>query len=1150
MNIHTSPGVFVFVRDLSSYVSQISTTITGQVCLAEKGPVNVPTLTTNMAQWLSVFGTAKDAYPYGALAAEQYHKWGSQLYTVRVVPQDAEIADYQLAVMYSQNAAPYSGIDPDNYLMKFVVDDKTFVVKLDYDRQITADSVISYPVIISRANEVISFKYLSVDYSGSASTPAYYIIKRGVYYSAAQLSSAINTAFKTGYVTAPTYLGTGENDLIDEDALVAVTEVSNKIRSSVSGGKIVIKSKYDYAFLANNQNGSTLGFSQKFVIHLVDSRFEVPPAEERRLMFTLPSVTGGYKNYIALDGGVTGKSYTIDELVDEMNYQLKQNVRKQNGNKSYGANGLIQVTYIDETENDQSLDPSTDDIYTLKVNASTNITIESAITDSTILNPSESSYLIWDTNILTDYNKLFTAQEVCNYINAAAPNGDLIAKVYEMPAGNGVMVMSPSTFTLEFINKHCYDVLGLPNDADEDWKAGLSYEATALNQHIYGNSVQFGAKEIYTIQDGIDTMIVRIGEDIDEERDGVANNMRAWDITKDASWSTDTDSENIDNFYGIYRIKFPSTAYGTYTATKMVKVLNDLITLDSTSESSNWEKLVITRTYDDADALVRGSTYPRWIKSENTKPGVTFMIHNGTIVAVCQAVNIRPSQTNPYFNCYDMRFGQSVKYVPATGANETEYLANTAWDVDCDDSLGGILGYTVSEPVSTAEVTNIEDNYTDRKVILLGLGGELANASTNENPVIDNVYAKNEGEWGNRIRLRIYYDTLTNCTLSVQEYDSTENEWNEVERFNNVVWQEELKDNEHILASDISSDYIDLDLSPAIPYSITTEFPVSGIYRLAGGSDGTVTGDMTQELIGSQAVDLETGWETGIYAFSDPEKIDINTLIVPFYSAVHWEVGFIADAICKTRGDAFFIWDCPQSLSATEVVAWHNGEYEGGPTTALNSNYSALYWPWVQVFDQYNDKKRWIPPSGFIAGQFAYSDMVSEPWFAVAGLNRGKLDTALDTEVVPGLGDRDSIYGNGNAVNPIVDFRRLGIHIWGQRTLQRKASALDRINVMRLVLFLRKTIATVSAYFVFEQNDKLTWDSWISTVQPFMEDVKRRRGLEGYKIVMDSSTVTDLARSQNRMPGKIFLVPIKSAEQIEITFVVNRSGQLGVDFEE
>jgi hypothetical protein len=237
-------------------------------------------------------------------------------------------------------------------------------------------------------------------------------------------------------------------------------------------------------------------------------------------------------------------------------------------------------------------------------------------------------------------------------------------------------------------------------------------------------------------------------------------------------------------------------------------------------------------------------------------------------------------------------------------------------------------------------------------------------------------------------------------------------------------------------------------------------------------------------------------------------------------------------------------------MSAQDIMDWHNGEYPGGPETSLNSSYAALYWPWIKIYDQYSDKKRWVPTSGFIAGQYAYNDFVSETWYAPAGLNRGRLDLALETEYKPSLGERDAMYGNGNAVNPIVDFRQQGVTIWGQRTLQRKPSALDRVNVRRLLLYLRKVVATTSIFFVFEPNDKITWNAWKTTTMPLLQAVKRRRGVESFRVQMDESTVTDLAKSQNRMPGKIFVVPTKSAEMIEITFVINRSGQLGVDFED
>ena len=183
-----------------------------------------------------------------------------------------------------------------------------------------------------------------------------------------------------------------------------------------------------------------------------------------------------------------------------------------------------------------------------------------------------------------------------------------------------------------------------------------------------------------------------------------------------------------------------------------------------------------------------------------------------------------------------------------------------------------------------------------------------------------------------------------------------------------------------------------------------------------------------------------------------------------------------------------------------------------------------------------------MPPSGVVLASFAYNDRVAQPWFAAAGLNRGMLNTVIELEVTLDEGKRDALYGNGNAVNALVNYKQQGFTIWGNKTLQRKTSALDRINVRRLMNMVRKAIAATSAYLIFEQNDELTWGQWKNQVDPYLEGIKRARGLDGYRTKMDAETVTPYYRDRNQMPGKVWINPTRTAEFIPIDFILTSSG--------
>ena len=159
-----------------------------------------------------------------------------------------------------------------------------------------------------------------------------------------------------------------------------------------------------------------------------------------------------------------------------------------------------------------------------------------------------------------------------------------------------------------------------------------------------------------------------------------------------------------------------------------------------------------------------------------------------------------------------------------------------------------------------------------------------------------------------------------------------------------------------------------------------------------------------------------------------------------------------------------------------------------------------------------------------------HTDSVSELWFAPAGFVRGRLTKATEVEYSINRGDRDSMYSGGNAVNPIVNFPQQGITIWGQRTLQRSPTALDRINVRRLMLFVKATIEASTQRFVFEPNDKITQERITDLLQPFFADVQARRGIKEFKVICDESVNTPVRVDRNELWCKVMIKPTKTAE--------------------
>lgn len=280
---------------------------------------------------------------------------------------------------------------------------------------------------------------------------------------------------------------------------------------------------------------------------------------------------------------------------------------------------------------------------------------------------------------------------------------------------------------------------------------------------------------------------------------------------------------------------------------------------------------------------------------------------------------------------------------------------------------------------------------------------------------------------------------------------------------------------------------------------------------------------------------------SGIYAFQNPESYDITLLATPGFSSG----SVIAQCLqmCEGRGDCLYLVDPPFGLRPQQVVDWHNGMLLSDLQAALNSSYGALYWSWLEVFDQFNGGTVWVPPSGHVAAIYARTARTAEPWYAPAGLNRGRLLTAQAVEYNPSVGERNLLYGFNNAVNPIVSFPQEGITVWGQRTLQRKDSALDRVNVRMLLIFLKKGLIPLLRNYLFEPNDRTLWAQVQGSVDPYLADIRARRGILAFKTVVDETNNTPIRRDRNELWVSVFIKPTRAVEFIVLNLVLLRTDQ-------
>ena len=276
-----------------------------------------------------------------------------------------------------------------------------------------------------------------------------------------------------------------------------------------------------------------------------------------------------------------------------------------------------------------------------------------------------------------------------------------------------------------------------------------------------------------------------------------------------------------------------------------------------------------------------------------------------------------------------------------------------------------------------------------------------------------------------------------------------------------------------------------------------------------------------------------TAYKKAINAISNPDEFDINMLVTPgVIHGLHNSVTNHAISKCESRGDAFYILDCTKygDTIATATAA----------ISSLDTNYAATYYPWVKIVDRNTNLPVWVPPSVVLAGTIAFTDKVAHEWFAPAGLNRGGLTTVLEAQTRLTHSERDELYED--RVNPIASFPGQGVCVWGQKTLQGRPSALDRVNVRRLLIRLKKFIASSSRYLVFEQNTAGTRNRFLNIVNPFLESVQSNSGLSAFRVVMDDTNNTPEVVDRNQLVGQIFIQPTRTAEFIVLDFVVQPTG--------
>ena len=317
-------------------------------------------------------------------------------------------------------------------------------------------------------------------------------------------------------------------------------------------------------------------------------------------------------------------------------------------------------------------------------------------------------------------------------------------------------------------------------------------------------------------------------------------------------------------------------------------------------------------------------------------------------------------------------------------------------------------------------------------------------------------------------------------------------------------------------------------LSGSLPIAESGSFQSATGTIVNGGDNyfGDIDATDTQGLVAGN-------YTNAISILGNKDEFQFNIISAP--GLTHEDHGTAVDSIislAETRGDCIAVID----TNAYDVTTISTVTAEA---VELNSSYAAAYWPWLQMSSA-TGRNVWVPASTVIPGVYAFTDGASAPWFAPAGLVRGGLAGVIQAKKKLSRTERDSLY-NGK-VNPIATFPGTGIAVFGQKTLQTKASALDRVNVRRLLIELKKFLGDQARTLVFEQNTIATRNRFLAAVNPYLDSVVQQQGLFAYRVVMDDTNNTADVVDRNQLVGQIFIQPAKTAEFIVLDFVVEPTG--------
>ena len=334
----------------------------------------------------------------------------------------------------------------------------------------------------------------------------------------------------------------------------------------------------------------------------------------------------------------------------------------------------------------------------------------------------------------------------------------------------------------------------------------------------------------------------------------------------------------------------------------------------------------------------------------------------------------------------------------------------------------------------------------------------------------------------------------------------------------------------------LTPDYLDNNGNPKDQYTGSLPIASSGSFGSALGSNGASGAKYYENITNANSQGLTANdYTISISLLSNKDEFRYNLITVPGLIssfASHSSAITSLYSNCQTNGNSMAVLDVVGYGSAISTAT--------AATVAIDNSYAATYWPWVQTIDPSTAQQVWVPASTLIPGVYTFNDNAAEAWYAPAGTNRGRMTNVIRAERYLSQTDRDTLYQAN--VNPLATFPSVGVTVFGQKTLQKRASALDRVNVRRLLIELKNYISQVADSFVFEQNTVATRNNFLLQVNPYLSSVQQRNGLYGFRVVMDESNNTPTTIDNNQLIGAIYLQPTKTAEFIVLNFNILPTG--------